>query len=595
MAMRTTALRQRTTTTRRTRAGDEIRRQAARPSSLGAAVLEVLSGRGAVGEASELDGLALIDLLEPEPAAVDAQGRLRELLDLAFLGRASAGEIDVELDALPVASSPWQGEQFTEDLFLAELVRDGVRTESRGSGATSHRRFLERVLASPPGELVRISHRQRLLTELDRRPELAEALVRLFGDIQGLLGLLRATRDDARLEPVRFRLDVLRALRGVVTLMAEGFADAQSGLARLAAAGREIRGSAAFQRMAALLDHQSGMATLELEVRLGADGRLRHVEIRGLREGRRNPFYHGPLRRWLDRFRVFWRSYRLHRDELVDRLVMGVYQDVAPALVRVVQLLCHLEVVLAARRFAAVARARGLEVCLPELAPGARLEIEALFNPLLLALVERPVPTDVTAIGATPIVLVTGPNSGGKTRLLQAVGLCQVLAQNGFYAPCRRAVLPIAPGLYASIVELDRADQAEGRLGTELMRLRDLFESAPQGSLVLLDELCSGTNPSEAVEIVVMVLRLLRRLEPVAFVTTHFLDFALELEANPPVEGLAFLQAEIDADRGTTYQFTPGVATTSLAVGTARRLGMTFEELERRLEERLTTEPSSAS
>ena len=90
-----------------------------------------------------------------------------------------------------------------------------------------------------------------------------------------------------------------------------------------------------------------------------------------------------------------------------------------------------------------------------------------------------------------------------------------------------------------------------GRLGTELVRLRTLFESVPQGSLVLLDELCSGTNPSEAIEIVSMVLRLLRELEPVAFVTTHFLDFARRLNAEDLVRGLSLrpLDAEIEPSR----------------------------------------------
>ena len=81
-------------------------------------------------------------------------------------------------------------------------------------------------------------------------------------------------------------------------------------------------------------------------------------------------------------------------------------------------------------------------------------------------------------------------------------------------------------------------------------------------------------------------MRLLKRIKPVAFVTTHFLDFAQQLSAKPSSNGLAFLQAEVDRERGATYRFIRGVATTSLAVGTAERLGMTFDELERRLSER---------
>jgi DNA mismatch repair protein MutS2 len=223
------------------------------------------------------------------------------------------------------------------------------------------------------------------------------------------------------------------------------------------------------------------------------------------------------------------------------------------------------------------------------------LQVEKLFNPLLLNLSQCPVPTDLVMTGPAPIMLITGPNSGGKTRLLQAVGILQVLGQSGLYAPCVRARLPLVNGVFASIVELDRADQAEGRLGTEMMRLRTLFETMPENSLILLDELCSGTNPSEAIEIVDVVLRLLRQINPVAFVTTHFLDYADAMSRQPTVADLGFLQAEVDGDHGATYRFVPGVATTSLAVGTARRLGVAFDELERDLEKRNNSKGVAAS
>jgi DNA mismatch repair protein MutS2 len=153
----------------------------------------------------------------------------------------------------------------------------------------------------------------------------------------------------------------------------------------------------------------------------------------------------------------------------------------------------------------------------------------------------------------------------------------------------------LVAGLFASIVEFDRADQCEGRLGTELVRLRNLFESVPPGSLILLDELCSGTNPSEAIEIVDIVLRLLRQIQPFALVTTHFLDFASDLQDRKSHDGIAFLQAEVDDSEGATFRFIPGVATTSLAVGTAERLGVTFDQLERLLERRLSDQAGGFS
>jgi DNA mismatch repair protein MutS2 len=535
----------------------------------------------------ELEDFPLPDLLSPTADTDTDPERFTHLLDLAFLGRASAGELDRELDSMPAGNTPWQPDNFVDDLFLSELVNANLTIEINGHRFRAHRGFLERVLSTPPGDLPTIRYRQAILRELDGEASFAEASEQLLVELYRLLTLLRASRDDARLEPTRFRFDVLAAFRSVVQQMAEGFDGATSGLQRLRDAGVTIRESEAFSRLQALLDHHEKMATLSLEAFIGADGRLRHLEIRGLREARGNPYYRRPLRRWWDRLRVIYRRYDLGSEEIVERLVMGVWQEVAPALLRLVQLICHLELYTVSRAFAADARSRGLEACLPEIGTGIDLDIEALFNPLLFTLMERPVPTNLAMDGASAISLVTGPNSGGKTRLLQAVGIAQVLAHCGLYAPCARARMPLAAGLFASIVELDRADQSEGRLGTELVRLRTLFESVPPGSLVLLDELCSGTNPSEAIEIVDMVLRLLRQIRPHALVTTHFLDFASQLQSKGSADGLAFLQAEVDDRQGATFRFIPGVAKTSLAVGTAQRLGVTFEELERLLENRV--------
>ena len=543
----------------------------------------------------ELEDFPLPDLLSPTAATDTDSDRLTHLLDLAFLGRASAGELDRELDSMPAGSTPWQPEHFVDDLFLSDFVNSNSTIEVNGQRFRAHRGFLERVLSTPPGDLQTIRYRQAILRELEGNPTFAVASEQLLVKLYRLLTVLRASRDDARLEPTRFRFDVLGAFRSVVQQLAEGFNGATSGLQRLREAGIRIRESEAFNNLQALLDHNEKMATLDLEVFIGADGRMRHLEIRSLREARGNPYYRRPLRRWLDRLRVIYRRYDLGSEELVERLVMGVWQEVAPALLRLIQLICHLELYAVSRAFAADARSRGLEVCLPSVETNAEIEIEALFNPLLLALMDRPVPTNLKTTSASRITLVTGPNSGGKTRLLQAVGLAGVLAHSGLFAPCARARMPLAAGLFASIVELDRADQSEGRLGTELVRLRNLFEGVPSGSLVLLDELCSGTNPSEAIEIVDMVLRLLGQIQPHALVTTHFLDFASRLQSQGSSDGLAFLQAEVDDRQGATFRFIPGVAKTSLAFGTAQRLGVTFEELERLLENRAGSSENNRS
>jgi DNA mismatch repair protein MutS2 len=95
----------------------------------------------------------------------------------------------------------------------------------------------------------------------------------------------------------------------------------------------------------------------------------------------------------------------------------------------------------------------------------------------------------------------------------------------------------------------------------------------------LLDELCSGTNPSEGEEIARLVISLLPDLESPVFMTTHLLSLATRLSEDPPVPTLEFLQVELDENDRPTYAFVSGVAKTSLAHKTAARLGVTRDEL----------------
>src|SRR5690606_23511719 len=135
--------------------------------------------------------------------------------------------------------------------------------------------------------------------------------------------------------------------------------------------------------------------------------------------------------------------------------------------------------------------ASGLAMCFPELSDDGHRRVEGLWNPLLFASDgqqgDRPVPCRIATRPGANITVVTGPNSGGKTRLLQAIGLAQLLGQAGLYAPMASGTIPLATGMFVSVIAEHAATDREGRLGTELIRIRRLFESARGGALVILD------------------------------------------------------------------------------------------------------------
>lgn len=496
---------------------------------------------------------------------------------MAFLGSEKSLALDQALGDAPLSPSPWQPDLFARDLFLEDFVRDGLTLSFGGHRYRVNHRFLLRVLGQPPRAAAAVRFRQDILRELQADDELRDRAQALYRQLVVLVSMFKAPHSGARLDMALFRLDILRQVRRIVTAMVDGFSGANSGLRRLHQAGEEIRATEEHRTLAALLDYHDQAARVRVDLHLGADGQIRDLTLLELAEDRDNPFHRNLLGRAWDRLRLALRGHRLDRAEVVKRLILAVYQEIAPFLRPMVQILGHLEFYLTSLQFAERAAERHLAVCLPELG-GDDLSLAGLFNPHLLVRGEAPVPNALSAPMAST-TLITGPNSGGKTRLLQAVGIAQILGQAGLYVPASKARLPLVDGLFASLLHDASADQSEGRLGTELVRIRTLFESVGPRSLVILDELCSGTNPSEAEDIVSMVLALLERLGPLALASSHFLDFVRRLEATSKVIGLRFLQAEIDDADTPTYQFLPGVASSSLAAATARRLGVTSGEL----------------
>ncbi len=518
------------------------------------------------------------DLLSADPAARIDLGVLRQVLVFAFATGASQDVFDGALANARLPSSSWRKGGFARDLYLDELVDKCFEVRVEGTHYKACARYLSRVVAEPPVDARDVDARREVLREVVASEEMRRQLERVYVAIVRLRALLCAPRQPS---PRGRRIEILRTTRETFDLLASGFAGATSPLARLREFGAAVVASDGYRRLAALLDHEENLAALDLRVRIGADGEVRSMEIVGIRENKANAFYASVFQRFLVRIVLFFRGFRTTAGEVAERILSDVFSGVEDEVSICFQLLGDLAVYLGSLGFRDRAASVGLSTGLPVLVPQEPLEIEGLFNLLLLVAGVTPVPCDLKT-GAGAIVLVTGPNSGGKTRLLQALALAQLLAEGGFFAPARAARLPRASGLFASLFEEARADQPEGHLGVELRRIRRCFDELDGGALVVLDELCSGTNPSEGEEIAALVLSLLPELGVRGFVTTHLLKFADRL-AQGPLASLEFLQVELDAHERPTYRFAPGVARTSLAHKTAERLGVTRDELLQRI------------
>lgn len=549
-----------------------------------------------VGDDTPEGNTEVPDLLHAEPRAWGDLRGSASLVRFGFEGGDTAFVFDTLIRALPVGPHKKGGASaaafasstaLASQLYLNELIASCLSFQIGTRRYAADAAILRRILTVSSTAPEDVATRQAVLRDLQTSSKLRSDLERLYVAVRGLRESIEAT-DAVEPNVIRRKVAVLVALQTAVNALADGFETEASVLSRLRTVGGELRAEPAWQRLESLVRTEAHIANVDVRLRLGSDGSVRGFEVLSIAEIAPNDVFPGPLTRLFQRFVSFLRGYRYGETEVVVRLLEEVFAPWTEAVVVIQALTGALEFYLAFLGFHDLAVAKGLRVSLPTLVAESELPaesdaptrvLEGLFNPLLLLQGVVPRPVDLPPSRHDALVVLTGPNSGGKTRLLQSLALAQLLAQAGGFVPAKRAELVIAPRIFLSLGAEEAADQVEGRLGTELLRVRRLFEDLQPGALAILDELCSGTNPLEGEAIFETVLTLLAELSPQVFVSTHFLGLAERLARDRPIARLSFLQVDLDEHEQPTFQFRPGVATTSLAHKVAERLGVTRDAL----------------
>ncbi len=192
---------------------------------------------------------------------------------------------------------------------------------------------------------------------------------------------------------------------------------------------------------------------------------------------------------------------------------------------------------------------------------------------------EAVVPFDLVLAPDEFTILVSGPNTGGKTVLIKAVGLLCLMAQSGIIPPIGpQSTLPVFTGVFADIGDRQSIAASLSTFSAHVAVLRDILERARAGSLVLLDEIGSGTDPAEGGALATAVLQTLTRRRAVTLATTHL--GALKQLAAETV-GIVNASLQFDAETLTpTYRLLKGVPGRSYGLAIARRLGIAGDVLE---------------
>jgi len=188
------------------------------------------------------------------------------------------------------------------------------------------------------------------------------------------------------------------------------------------------------------------------------------------------------------------------------------------------------------------------------------------------------VPFDLEMDPSERTLLISGPNTGGKTVLLKAVGLASAMAQSGILPPVAAGSrLPAFGGFFADIGDRQSISASLSTFSAHVAMLRRILIEADAGSLVLLDEVGSGTDPAEGAALAAAILASLTGRGALTLATTH-LGALKDLASHSA--GVVNASLQFDAATLTpTYRFVKGVPGRSYGLAIARRLGIAPEIL----------------
>lgn len=216
----------------------------------------------------------------------------------------------------------------------------------------------------------------------------------------------------------------------------------------------------------------------------------------------------------------------------------------------------------------------------PIVDPVTKISLLDARHPLLLLSRkgEGVVPFSLDLDDTHRILIISGPNAGGKSVCLKAVGLIQYMLQCGLLVPCREtSELGIFDNLFIDIGDQQSIDNDLSTYTSHLQNMKQILECAGEGTLFLLDELGGGTEPRSGCAIAQAVLEELHRRRAFGIVTTHFADLKLMADTHPGILNGAML---FDTERmRPLYRLAIGHPGSSFAFEIAQNIGFPPEVL----------------
>jgi DNA mismatch repair protein MutS2 len=259
--------------------------------------------------------------------------------------------------------------------------------------------------------------------------------------------------------------------------------------------------------------------------------------------------------------------------ELTERL-----QAIREPLLAAMHTIAELDGVFARGRFA-----RDFDAAMPEFSDSGDMRLVAARHPLLEDKLRRQdravVPMTLALGGAEKVLVISGPNTGGKTVALKTTGLAALSAQSGIPVAAQRAVLPIFDHVLVDIGDEQSIAADLSTFSAHMLNLKTMLDLATPQSLALVDEMGTGTAPEEGAALAVALLDEFRAKNCIVLATTHHDRLKTYASTTPGVVNAA---VEFDdVNLRPTYRLMVGVPGGSSGIAIAQRLGIATSIIER--------------